>query len=46
LTPDDPDIAEEMATGKVHILRCRDNKGRLVGVWLLLTTVKSVKRSP
>ncbi|KAL8613468.1 hypothetical protein ACOMHN_007511 [Nucella lapillus] len=31
LTPDDPDIAEEMATGKVHILRNRDNKGRQQG---------------
>ena len=30
LSPDDPDVAEEMATGKVHILRCRDNKGRSV----------------
>lgn len=30
LSPDDPDIAEEMATGKVHILRNRDNKGRPV----------------
>lgn len=30
LSPDDPDIATEMASGKVHILRCRDNKGRPV----------------
>ena len=30
LSPEDPDVAEEMATGKVHILRNRDNKGRYV----------------
>ncbi|XP_025087454.1 CRAL-TRIO domain-containing protein C3H8.02-like [Pomacea canaliculata] len=30
LSPDDPDIAAEMTTGKVHILRNRDNKGRPV----------------
>lgn len=28
LSPDDPDITAEMTTGKVHILRNRDNKGR------------------
>ena len=33
LSPEDPDVAEEMATGKVHILRNRDNKGRSVAVW-------------
>ena len=33
LSPEDPDVAEEMATGKVHILRDRDNKGRSVAVW-------------
>ena len=36
LSPEDPDVAEEMATGKVHILRNRDNKGRSVAGWGLL----------
>lgn len=30
LSPNDPDIAQELACGKVHILRNRDNKGRPV----------------
>lgn len=28
LSPEDPDIAKELTTGKAHILRNRDSRGR------------------